>query len=164
MGEVETREVIAGQMVPGFSLPSLEGGEVKVRDYRQRRNLVIAIMDLNRCDGCTNLLREFADNYHTYRDLETQILIVLPHPMADIRSKVGDMGLPFPVLSDEGGQVSQVYLGHRPGSGSSAALFITDRYGELRVDMKGEGPDDLPGQQSIIDWLSLLETECPECG
>ena len=28
----------------------------------------------------------------------------------------------------------------------------------------GQGANDLPNQQSVMDWLSLIETECPECG
>jgi peroxiredoxin len=164
MAETQSRGLSAGQIVPSFTLPSTTGGEVGVRDFRQRRNLVILYMNLGGCDGCLDLLREFADNYHTYRDLETEILVVLPYSLAEIKSRLEGVDVPFPVLSDEGGRVAQQYLGHSPGGGPLGALFLTDRYGDLRVEMRAEEVEEMPDQRAIVDWLSLLETECPECG
>jgi thioredoxin-dependent peroxiredoxin len=164
MARTQSRELSAGQIVPNFTLPSIAGGKVSVRDFRQRRNLVIIHMDVSRCDECISVLREFGDDYQTYRDLETEILVVLPHSLAEIGSRLGGMDLPFPVLSDEGGRVTELYLGHPPGRGPVATVFLTDRYGDLRVEMRAEEAGEMPNRQAIVDWLSLLETECPECG
>lgn len=74
------------------------------------------------------------------------------------------MGLPFPVMSDDGGQVGKVYLEGFAQENPVGAIFITDRFGALRAEMVARTGADLPNQASILDWLNLIETECPECG
>ena len=164
MKEVELRPLKLEEVVPDFTLPSVQGGRVSPRDYKQRVNLVIVYLDLDRCAGCVDLLREFADNYHVYRDLETEILAIFPQSTADLRSRVGDMGLPFPLLSDENGEVARVYLGSHAGEYLVGGVFVTDRFGALRYHKVARGEEELPAQQTILDWLALIETECPECG
>ncbi len=162
MTQVGIGKLELDRVVPHFTLPSVEGGTVSIKDYRQKLNLVIAYLDLDRCGGCGDLLREFADNYAVYRDLETEILAVCPQPIADLQSRLSGMGLPFPVLSDERREVAGVYL---EGQGNpAAAIFVTDRFGALQTVMMAPTEQDLPNQQSILDWLSLIESECPECG
>lgn len=164
MAQVEARKLEIEGVVPDFTLPSLQGGQVGPRDYRQKSNLVLACLNLDRCGNCVDLLREFADNYRVYRDLETEILAILPQSLPDLQSRLGSMGLPFPVLSDEAGEVTGAYLGSGAGQGPIGAVYVTDRFGALRTQWIAQSEGELPAQQSILDWLGLIETECPECG
>ena len=164
MAQVESRKLELQQVVPDFVLPSVDGKEASPRDYKQKVNLVLVYLDLGRCGNCVDYLREFADNYSVYRGLETQILAIVPLPISELQSRVGQIGLPFPVLSDEQGLVGKVYLVDSPVANPVGAVFVADRFGALRAMMFGLTQGDLPNQQSILDWLSLIETECPECG
>lgn len=164
MAGLEARKLEMEQVVPNFGLPSLDGRRVSPRDYKQQRNLVLVYLDMDRCGGCGDLLREFADNYIAYQDLDTEILAISPQSQSELLSRIGTMGLPFPVLADEQGEVSQAYLGSRPGSGPIGGVFITDRFGALRSKLIVENEGSLPNQASILDWLGLIEMECPECG
>jgi peroxiredoxin len=163
MEQVEHIKLEMEMVVPDFVLPSLDGKTVSPRQYKQRENLVIAYLDLNGCDECASFLRDLADNYHLYRSDEAEILAVFPQPLAELRSEVGIQGLPFPLLSDEHGLVRGAYFDGMAG-GAAAGVFITDRYGALRSVMIAQEGRDLPSQQSILDWLNLIEMECPECG
>lgn len=164
MAQVEARQLQMHQVVPDFVLPSLDGRQVSPREYKQKLNLVIVYLNLQQCgEGCTNFLRELADNYHVYQDLETEILAVSPQPPSDLQQRLGNLGLPFPVLSDEGCRVGGVYLAGHLGEKLAGGIFVTDRYGALRAEMIAPSEGDLPNQQSILDWLTLIETECPEC-
>ncbi len=164
MADVENLTLQVERVIPDFRLPSLDGRYVSPRDYKQRQNLVIVYLDPHRYDRYADLLREFADNYQAYRDLETEILAVCPRPISELHGEVGGLGLPFPVLSDERGAVGQVYLGSPPGQGPLAAIFVTDRFLSLRTQMVACFEGDLPNQETILDWLGLIEMECPECG
>ncbi len=163
MAEVEARKLEMEKVVPDFILPAVGGKQVSPRDYKQRANLVIAYLDLDRCGKCVDYLRELADNYHVYRELETEVIAVSPQPISDLQSRIGTMGLPFSVLSDEQGQVGRVYLGDQAG-GLVGGIFVTDRFGALRTQVLAQGENDLPNQETILDWLNLIEMECPECG
>jgi peroxiredoxin len=162
MAEIEARSLEIDKVVPDFILPAVGGKQVGPRDFKQRANLVIVYLDLDRCGRCADYLRELADNYHVYRELETDIIAVSPQPVADLQSRIGAMGLPFPVLSDEQGQMGQVYLGGQAGA-MVGGIFVADRFGALRTQILARGENDLPNQQSILDWLNLIEMECPEC-
>ncbi len=164
MAEVEARRLEMDQVVPDFILPSVSGGTVSPREFKQKCNLVIAYLHLERCDVCLEFLRDTADNYHVYQELETQILAVAPFPISDLQAKVGSLGLPFPVLWDEGGDVGEVYLGGEEVVDPLAGIFVTDRFGALQTKFIVATEQDLPNQESILDWLNLIEMECPECG
>lgn len=164
MAEIQARKVQLHQVLPDFVLTSLDGKQESIRGYKQKANLVVVYLDLNRCGECVDYLREFADNYSVYSGLETQILAVVPMAISDLQSKVGNMGLPFPVLPDEQGQVAKMYMANSPVPNPVGGVFVADRWGELRMMSFGQRSNDLPNQQSIMDWLSLIETECPECG
>lgn len=142
----------------------MDGKLESIREFKQKSNLLVVYLDLNRCPDCVNYLREFADNYSVYSGLETQIIAVAPMSISELQSRLGNMGLPFPVLSDEQGQVGKLYLANSPVPNPVGGVFVADRWGELRTEMFGQSQNDLPNQQSIMDWLSLIETECPECG
>ncbi len=163
MAEIEARNLEMEKVVPDFILPAVSGKQVSPREFKQRANLVIVYLDLDRCGKCVDYLRELADNYHVYRELETEIIAVSPQSISDLQSKTGTMGLPFPVLSDEQGQVRRVYL-ESQASRLIGGIFVTDRFGALRAQILAQGEADLPNQQTILDWLNLIEMECPECG
>ena len=163
MTQVGERKLEMDRVVPGFALPSLDGKQVGPGDYKQKANLVIAYLDLDRCGACKDFLRSLSDNYHLYRADETEILAVCPQPVDELRGQVGAVGLPFPVLSDEKGAVRGIYFSGEPGQ-PVAGVFITDRYGALRNQMISQNSGDIPAQQDILDWLDLIEMECPECG
>ncbi len=164
MAHIEAQKVQLHRILPDFVLPSLQGKQVSVKNYKQRANLVVVYLDLNSCPDCADYLQSFADNYSVYEGLETQILVVTPIPIAELQSRLGSKGLPFPVLSDESGEMRKSYMQTSPVENPVGAVFVADRYGELRAMMFGRSTADLPNQQSIMDWLSLIETECPECG
>ncbi|MGE5620507.1 MAG: peroxiredoxin family protein [Sphingomonadaceae bacterium] len=164
MTQIEARKLEMEKVVPDFILPSVAGKQVSPRDFKQKSNLVIVYLDLQKCGKCVDFLRELADNYHVYRELETEILAVSPQPVSDLQGRAGIMGIPFPLLSDEQGQVGRAYLGAQAIPNAMGGVFVTDRFGALRAMMIAQTENDLPNQQSILDWLSLIEMECPECG
>lgn len=162
MSQLVTSKVAVESVVPDFTLPTIEGGAVSPHEYKQRANLVIAYLDLDRCGQCADLLTSFADRLNDYRDLEAQIVVVFAQSIEELKGKAGTLGLSFPVASDVDRKMARSYFGEeRP---PMAAVFITDRFGALKAQYLCESDDDLPDQNAILDWLNLIEMECPECG
>lgn len=163
MTQVGDRKLEMERVIPDFTLPSVDGRQIGPGVYKQRANLVIAYLDLNRCGECEDFLRGLADDYQLYRADETEILAICPQPIGELQMQAGTLRLPFPVLSDEKGAVRDVYFSGEPGQ-PVAGVFITDRYGALRVQIISQNGTEIPVRHDILDWLDLIEMECPECG
>ncbi len=162
MTQISSNRLEEDQVVPDFTLPSLDGRRISPSNFKQRLNLVIAYFDFDRCSACTNALRTFSNRYREYRDLEAEILVVSPQKLEDLKGRVGVLPLPFPVLSDVEGQMARAYLSGEEKP--AAAVFVTDRFGALRMKSLAYSTGELMEQREILDWLNLIEIECPECG
>jgi hypothetical protein len=64
------------ESVPLFALPSDRGKEVKLWDYKMRKNLVIFFYHGNACSLCGKRLMMFAEHYGELVRLETEILAI----------------------------------------------------------------------------------------
>ena len=71
--------------------------------------------------------------------------------------------LSFPLLVDEDGRI------HRPAGAAdkeghpATAIYITDRYGEVFVVYRAAEGQAMPGSREIVEWLSFINSQCPEC-
>lgn len=127
---METEEVI-----PDFILTSLDGRQLSPRNYKQPSNLVLVYFNVDRCGDCVAFLQETADNYHVYVELEAEILALAPKSTSDLEGRLGSLGLPFPVMSDEGGKVGRCNYKSMPRKNLVRPVFIADRFGALRAEM-----------------------------
>jgi hypothetical protein len=46
---------------------------------------------------------------------------------------------------------------------ASPSLIIADRWGEIWAAWLGGTTHQLPSVQDILQWLSFIEAQCPEC-
>jgi len=154
------------QRAPEFTLPSGDGRRISLRDFRQRRNLVLLLLHEPSCRACQAALREFASRLSDYRAAEAEIVAIVPGPVDRARQLAGSIGSPFPVLADETGEVFQRYTGRRPGEPGApvASLFILDRFGQVYSQSLVQKESQLPSQQEVLDTLQFVEIQCPECG
>jgi peroxiredoxin len=146
--------------IPNFNLPSSRGKNIKLTDYKQRKNLVIFFFNIKN-DKSRKVLEDFKENYAKYRSSKTEILAI----------SFGDQGeidapdLPFPILYDVSGETARKYT-HLDESEKrlTPSIFIADRFGALYAQIMKEKTEDLPSQKEIIDWLDFIGLQCPECG
>ena len=142
-------------MLPDFHLPAPKGDIVSPRDYRGRRNLVVAFLGELPCGPCSRFLTDVADRYDELRAEEAEVLAVARAGVSVTRE--AGAALPFPLLADEAGHVHSRY-----GAGPShAAIYIADRFGDVFA-VYHLTPADLPPATALLEWLRFIEVQCPE--
>lgn len=153
------------EILPAFRLPSTRGQEISLGDYRHRRNLVVYVFHGADCADCRARLKQFAESYGDYQQLNAEVLGVGAADIEDLIRLADELDLPFPLLSDtEGKFLNQVTYPEPETGRPSPALFITDRYGAVYDQWVVPSHDRLPAQTDILTTLGFIEMQCPECG
>lgn len=166
--EPETSKLSTGQLIPNFRLSAANRtGQVGPWDYKQHRNLVLIFFRSLECLKCKQLLREISEHYNEYQQMEAEVLAISADEMDYLRQLAQDLALPFPVLSDSEGRVTDLYLKHIEQRGDRAAfetaIFVVDRWGEVFSATSIGREEDLPAETEIRDWLEFIELQCEEC-
>ena len=119
------------------------------------------------CLKCKQLLREISEHYGEYQEKEAEVLAISTDEIDRLRQLAQDLALPFPVLSDCDGRVTDLYLKHIEQRGDKAAfeaaIFVADRWGAVFSTRSIEKDHDLPVEAEIRDWLEFIELQCEEC-
>ena len=160
---IEPRLEING-LVPPFTLPSSQGGEVKLWDYKMRKNLVILFYHGGECSSCRERLKTFAAGYEELVRLETEILAISSEGLETSRKLGIELSLPYPLLSDPEGRVIEAYTYW--GVDRRAALpsiFVTDRYGTLHSQCIADEMTRIPDPEEVLSWIEFIQSQCPEC-
>ena len=163
MGSLKPRLEIS-QLVPSFTLPSSQGGEVELWDYKMRKNLLILFYHGADCFLCIEELRILAENYEELIKLEAEVLAISSEGLERSREVSAELGLPYPLLSDPEGRVIERYTywqGEKEAA--SPSVFITDRYGALYYQFISGEISGLPDLSEILSWLHFIQSQCPEC-
>lgn len=148
-----------GYRLRDFSLRAADGKELSVSDYRGRRNLVLLLAGGAESAGA--LLEQAGQQHPRLQEEDARLLAVM---QADAES-VGKLaqGLPFPVLVDKDGRIHR-QLGAAQADGKPAsAVYITDGYGEVFGAYRTARGQAMPTANEILDWLSFINRQCPEC-
>lgn len=118
-------------------------------------------------EKCRQLLQEIAEHYAEYQEKEAEVLAISTDRIDRLRQLAQNLRLPFPVLSDKDGSVTDLYLKNTDqvaGKASfEAAIFIADRWGEIFAHSKAASDHDLLEEAEIRAWLEFIELQCEEC-
>lgn len=142
--------------IPNFLLKSVEDRMVGPQDYKEKTNLLIVFFDLD-CEECNDFLDDIAERYEDYKNENAEVLAIGEGSLEEVLETASARSLPFPILADPDGHVLNEFADSTP------AVFVADRYGEIRMTRSKED-EHFPDQERIIQQLDLAELECPECG
>jgi thioredoxin-dependent peroxiredoxin len=97
-----------GAAAPDFTMPNQDGEPVTLSELRGRH---VALYFYPKADtpGCTKQACGVRDRAAEYEAAGAVVLGVSPDPVADLRAFADKYGLPFTLLSDEGGEVAGRY-------------------------------------------------------
>jgi peroxiredoxin Q/BCP len=166
--KTKTATLSEGQLIPNFRLLAVNRpGQLGPWDYKQHRNLVLIFFRSAECQKCKQLLQEIAKHYGDYKEQETEVLAISNDEVDSLRRLAQDLALPFPVLSDSDGTVTDLYLNQTEqvqiGRAFEAAIFVADRWGAIFTCKIVENDHELPEEVEIRDWLEFIELQCEEC-
>lgn len=97
-----------GDLAPDFCLPDQNGNLIKLSDLRGQR-VVIYFYPRDNTPGCTKEACSFRDAYAEYQAQNTIVLGISTDDAKSHTKFVKKYDLPFPLLSDENGEVAALY-------------------------------------------------------
>jgi peroxiredoxin Q/BCP len=143
-----------GDKAPSFSLPSDEGGTVRLADLKGTR-VVLYFYPKDDTSGCTTEACEFRDSWAAVKATGAVVLGVSPDGIASHQRFRKKYKLPFPLLADEDHAVAEQYgawgekrMYGRQYQGILRSTFIIDESGRLmkifpKVKPKGHAAEVL---------------------
>ena len=125
--------VEVGTVAPLFTLPSQAGEMVSLEDFLGRKPVVLYFYPKDDTPGCKREACAFRDDYEQFGGLDAEVVGISSDSVESHRRFAENHGLPFTLLSDEGGKVRRLYgvrntLGLLPGR----VTYVIDREGVVR--------------------------------
>jgi peroxiredoxin Q/BCP len=149
-----TNTIQIGQPVPDFTLPASTGGFISLSQYRGRK-VLLYFYPKNMTPACTQEACEFRDAHEDITAQGAVVLGISTDSLASHTKFIAKNGLPFPLLSDEEHQVSEMLgvwqlkkLYGREFMGIVRSTFLIDEQGCLaaewrKIRVKGHVEDTL---------------------
>jgi hypothetical protein len=122
-----------GMLLRDLPATTLARESVRVSDFRGRRNLVLVFSGDDR--------------------EEAPLLVALRAAQADLQEEEAVV-----LIANAAGELREIYGAISPQGHPLAAVFITDRYGEIFFAARGT----LPDVPAVLDWLRFINAQCPE--
>jgi peroxiredoxin Q/BCP len=141
-------ELSIGQEVPDFTLPASNGQEISLSQYRGQK-IILYFYPKNMTPACTQEACEFRDAHDQITARGAVVLGISPDNLASHAKFIAKNELPFPLLSDEDHQVSEMFgvwqlkkLYGKEFMGIVRSTFLIDEQGVLveawrKVRVKG---------------------------
>jgi len=144
-----------GEVVPYLSLPSSKG-DINLWNFKQKKNLVIFFYHGTYCVHCVSRLKELAEAYPKFKELDTEILAVSFDNPEKLEAYAKRIRIPFPFLSDRTGETTERFT-YKDAENKVPlpSIFITDRFGVLRYQEIAFEAHELTDVNDILSWLLL---------
>lgn len=147
-----------GNMAPAFSLQNQNGDKVTLKDYRDKKNVVVYFYPKASTPGCTVQACGIRDTKKVFAKLDTVVLAISPDPVTRILKFVDKQELNFDLLSDEGHVIADKYgvwglkkfMG-REYDGIHRITFIVGKDGRLKHVM--EKVKTKSHHDDVICWI-----------
>lgn len=135
-------KVQLGQEVPDFSLPASTGQEIRLSGYRGRK-VLLYFYPKDMTPACTQEACEFRDAHDTITAKGAVLLGISSDSITSHHKFTLKNSLPFPLLSDEDHQVSELFgvwqlkkLYGKEFMGIVRSTFLIDEEGILRAEWR----------------------------
>jgi peroxiredoxin Q/BCP len=122
-----------GTPAPDFELPDAAGNPVRLSQYKGKSAVVVYFYPKDDTGGCTKQACTFRDDFAKFRNAGAVILGISDDSTESHTAFSAKYSLPFPLLSDKGGRVRQLYgVNRKFGLLPGRVTFVIDRNGIVR--------------------------------
>ena len=137
-----------GDDAPDFSLPNQDGETVTLSELDSQYTVVYFYPRAD-TPGCTTEACSFRDDWDKYEDAGVAVVGISDDPVEDLEPFREKYDLPFDLLSDEDGKVSDAYssYGEKNVFGNQVMgvfrnTFVVDDDGEIVAVYEGVDPEE----------------------
>ncbi|MFQ5991306.1 MAG: redoxin domain-containing protein [Nitrospiraceae bacterium] len=124
-------EIKAGDTAPDFTLKDQDQQDVKLSDFRGKKNVVLAFYPLDWSPVCTGENKCLTDDFPSFQSANSEIFGVSADSFFSHKAWVDALGLKHRLLADMHRTVSKAYgLYFEPLNCSKRATVIVDKNGK----------------------------------
>lgn len=120
-----------GMSAPNFTLPDAYGNSYSLASFQGKAPMVIYFYPKASTPGCTKEACGVRDNISRFKENGIEIFGISVDSKEKIKSFIDDYKLNFPLLSDEGKEVSKAYGVLNVLGFASRVTFIIDQHGYI---------------------------------
>ena len=150
--------VAVGDPAPSFSLPSVTGETIALKDYRGTRNVVISFVPAAWTPVCSDQWPGYNIAQEIFTNNDAVLLGITVDNLPTLHAWTSQMGrLWFPVLSDfwPHGEVARQFGVLRGDGTGERALFVVDKKGIIRFIAVGD-INRRPDLKELVDALEAI--------
>ena len=108
-GSGASPDTMVSRDAPDFTLPTLDGQQVSLSDFRGEKNVLLFFNEGYGCDPCWQQALALQQNLEKYTEMETEVFAVMVDPPDLLRREASRWGITLPILVDATTGVAQSY-------------------------------------------------------
>jgi len=158
---IKNKILKVGDIAPDFSLPSHSEGELNLKWYRERSNVVLAFYPGDWTPACSSQIPGYEEQSAKFLRYNCQVLGVSVDSIASHKAWAPSLGgISFPLLSDywPHGQISQAYGVLSERGFANRTVFLIDINGVIRFIGRYDY-DKVPDINDLFQNIDKLEKE-----
>ena len=150
-----------GDKAPNFDVPSSTGKNISLKDFMDKKNVILYFYPKDDTPGCTVQACGFRDEIKDIEKLDAVVLGVSPDSLKSHDKFISKFKLPFTLLADEDKKLCQDYgvwveksMYGRKYMGVARTTFIIDKKGKIAKIFEKVKPEG--HNQEMIETLRNL--------
>ncbi len=151
-----------GESLPAFALADTAGNVVRLRDFKQRRPVLLAFLRAPGAAASRAWLAALAHERARLDELRVAVLVIAPQPTERLRQLQIELDLPFALLADTDGATAAGYLA--AGDEAQDALYAADRYNHCLARWLAADASGFPPLAKVFVEFAFAEQEDCACG
>jgi peroxiredoxin Q/BCP len=125
-------KINVGDKAPDFEGPTGDGGNLGLKDFVGKKNVVLYFYPKDDTPGCTKEACSFRDNLTPIRSMGAEIVGISLDSVDSHKKFSTKYKLPFPLVSDSKGNVARAYgVLKDSGTSTNRVTFIIDKTGKI---------------------------------
>jgi peroxiredoxin len=141
-----------------FNLPDSTGRKMSLKDVKPGWSLLLIFYRGHWCEACRNQLLNLKADVEKFNQLHTAIACISVEDTETSAEFTGTWKFPFPLLSDTGLEVIDVYgfrhpKGHEDKDISKPGIIIVSPQKKVVFKYLGHSPVDLPDNADLLEWI-----------
>tara|TARA_Y100001978_G_C23421915_1_gene304161 strand:+ start:133 stop:612 length:480 start_codon:yes stop_codon:yes gene_type:complete len=153
----KSEHIEVGEKAPEFDLPAFlkKDGEVRVKlaDFKDKKNLVLAFYPKDMTPGCTREMSEFSEQLDIFDHKDTVVLGISADSLESHKKFSEKYELELTLVSDDQLQTINDYGVSKDGKPrAERVLFVIDKHGVVKHIQKG-----MPDYQALLYEIEQLD-------
>ncbi|GLV56105.1 peroxiredoxin [Dictyobacter sp. S3.2.2.5] len=154
----ETKTLRVGDIAPDFTLKAAKGEQWHLKDFRGKKNVVLAFVPFAFSSVCSAQLPSYEAELERFHDFDTEVVSISMDSTYALNAWSQAMHTTFPLLSDfypQGAVVDLYGVRHAAGM-PERALFVIDKEGVIRYIEVQHSPGEMPDNEDLFESLRKL--------